>query len=57
MAIFDSDFCDVKSNTSRVDRLETIAISAAKQCGRASFTKQTGVHKLKDIAENINSYE
>lgn len=57
MAIFDSDFCDVKANTTRVDRLETIAISAAKQCGRASITKQTGVFKLKEVAEKINDYD
>lgn len=57
MAIFDSDFCDVKSNTTRVDRLETIAISAAKQCGRASITKQTGVFKMKEIAEKIKDYD
>lgn len=57
MAIFDSDFCDVKANTTRVDRLETIAISAAKQCGRASITKQTGVFKLKEVAEKIADYD
>ena len=57
LAIFDSDFCDVKANTTRVDRLETIAISAAKQCGRASVTKQTGVFKLKEVAEKINDYD
>lgn len=57
LAIFDSDFCDVKANTTRVDRLETIAISAAKQCGRATITKQTGVFKLKEVAEKINDYD
>ena len=57
LAIFDSDFCDVKANTTRVDRLETIAISAAKQCGRATITKQTGVFKLKEVAEKIKNYD
>ena len=57
MAIFDSDFCDVKSNTTRVDRLENIAISAAKQCGRATFPKQTGVYKMKEIADKISDYD
>ena len=57
LAIFDSDFCDVKANTTRVDRLETIAISAAKQCGRATVTKQTGVFKLKEVAEKIKDYD
>lgn len=57
LAIFDSDFCDVKANTTRVDRLETIAISASKQCGRASITKQSGVFKLKEIVEKIKDYD
>ncbi len=57
MAIFDSVFCDVKANTTRAQRLETIAISAAKQCGRASITKQTGVFKLKEVAEKISEYD
>lgn len=57
LAIFDSDFCDVKANTTRVDRLETIAISASKQCGRATITKQTGVFKLKEVAEKIKDYD
>ena len=57
MAIFDSDFCDVKSNTTRVDRLETIAISAAKQCGRATITKQTGIFKIKEVADKIKDYD
>ena len=57
LAIFDSDFCDVKANTSRVDRLETIAISAAKQCGRATITKQTGVFKFKEVLSKINDYD
>ena len=57
LAIFDSDFCDVKANTTRVDRLETIAISASKQCGRATITKQTGVFKLKEVAEKVKDYD
>ena len=57
LAIFDSDFCDVKANTTRVDRLETIAISASKQCGRATVTKQTGVFKLKDVCEKIDEFD
>ena len=56
LAIFDSDFCDVKSNTTRVDRLESIAISASKQCGRASFTHQSGVFNLSEVAGKIKDY-
>ncbi len=57
MAIFDSDFCDVKANTTRAQRLETIAISAAKQCGRASITNQTGVYNLKEVANHIQNFD
>ena len=57
LAVFDSEFCDVKANTTRVDRLETIAISAAKQCGRATITKQTGVYKFNEVIEKIKDYD
>jgi len=57
LAIFDSEFCDVKANTTRVDRLESISISASKQCGRATITKQTGVYKLSEVADKIKEYD
>lgn len=57
LAIFDSEFCDVKANTTRVDRLETIAISAAKQCKRASITNQSGVYKLSEIEKMIPDFD
>lgn len=57
LAIFDSEFCDVKSNTTRVDRLETIAISASKQCGRATITKQSGVYKFNEVVEMIKIFD
>lgn len=57
LAIFDSEFCDVKANTTRVDRLETIAISASKQCGRATITKQSGVLKFNEIVNQIKDFD
>lgn len=57
LVIFDSEFCDVKANTTRVDRLETIAVSASKQCGRATITKQTGVFKIEEVIEKIKDYD
>lgn len=57
LAIFDSEFCDVKANTTRVDRLETIAISASKQCKRATITKQSGVYKLSAVAKLIPDFD
>lgn len=57
LAIFDSEFCDVKANTTRVDRLETIAISASKQCGRATITKQSGVFKFNEVINQIKNFD
>lgn len=57
LAIFDSEFCDVKANTTRVDRLETIAISAAKQCGRATITKQSGVYDFSEVVKLIKNFD
>lgn len=57
LAIFDSEFCDVKANTTRVDRLETIAISASKQCGRATITKQSDVLKFNEIVNQIKDFD
>ena len=39
LVLFESKFCDVKSNTSKSERLENITISAAKQCERATLVK------------------
>ncbi len=57
LAIFDSEFCDVKANSTRVDRLETIAISASKQCKRASVVKQSGVYKIEEVAKMIGEFD
>lgn len=57
LAVFDSEFCDVKANSSRVDRLENISISAAKQCKRASLVKQSGVYDINDITQHISTFD
>ncbi len=57
LALFDSEFCDVKASSARGDRLETIAISAAKQCGRATITKQTGIYKIADVAKMVPEFD
>ena len=57
LCLFESKFCDVKSNTHKQERLESIAISASKQCGRATITKTTGILSIKDIAENIKNFD
>ena len=57
LALFESDFCDVKSNTGKQERLDSISISAAKQCGRASLVKSTGIFNIKQISEMIKNYD
>lgn len=57
LVLFESEFCDIKTNTSKAERLENIAISAAKQCGRASILKIDGPILLKQIASMINSFD
>ena len=39
MCVFESKFCDVKTNTSRLDKLNKVVISASKQCGRSTIMK------------------
>lgn len=57
LALFDSRFCDVKANTHKQERMESIAVSAAKQCGRASITNTTGIHSIKQVSEQIKNYD
>lgn len=55
--VFDSQFCDVKANTGKLDRLELISSSASKQCGRSSVVKVNGVITIKDVCNNIKNYD
>lgn len=57
LCLFDSKFCDVKANTTKHERLESISISAAKQCGRASLVKVNGIYSIKEVVGMINSYD
>ena len=57
LCLFESDFCDVKSNTHKQERMDSISISAAKQCGRATIVQTTGVLKINQIAEKIKDYD
>ena len=57
LCLFDSKFCDVKANTTKHERLETIAISAAKQCGRATITGVVGITNIKEVASKIKNYD
>ena len=57
MRLFESTFCDVKGNTHKQDRLESISISAAKQCGRTSIVNTEGVFTVKQMAEQIKEFD
>ncbi len=57
LCLFESKYTDVKSNTSKSERLETIAISAAKQCGRATITKIEKPISIEEISKRINSFD
>ena len=57
MCLFESDFCDVKSNTHKQDRLDSISISASKQCGRATIVESSGIYSIKDVANMIKDYD
>ena len=57
LCLFESEFCDVKANTHRQDRLDTISVSAAKQCGRASLVQTKGIYKFNEVAEQIADFD
>lgn len=57
LCLFESEFCDVKSNTGKQERLDNISISAAKQCGRASLVQTSGIFNIKQVAEQIKNYD
>lgn len=57
LCLFESKFCDVKSNTHKQERMDSIAVSAAKQCGRASITKTSGIYSIKEVANQIKDFD
>lgn len=57
LSLYESKFCDVKSGAGKGERLENIAISASKQCGRATILNTRGIFSIKEVAEKIASYD
>ncbi len=57
LTLFESKFTDIKKNSHKPDRLEGIAISASKQCGRASILKINEVLDIKNISSLIKNYD
>lgn len=54
---FESEFCQVKKNTTRLDRLEKISIEALKQCGRAKKVEIDAVKTFDQVLEILSQYD
>ena len=57
LALFESEFCDVKGNSTKPERLDSISISAAKQCGRATMLNIEKPVKINSLKEKITNYD
>lgn len=58
LILFQSKFCDIKSNTNKPERLGAIAVSAAKQCGRASLLKtESDIFTVPQVANMVKDYD
>lgn len=54
---FSSTFCQVKPNTTRLDRLEKISIEALKQCGRATKVEIESILSFNQMLESLKTYD
>lgn len=54
---FESEFCQVKKNTTRLDRLEKISIEALKQCGRSKKVEIGNIVSFDKMTELINNFD
>ena len=57
LRLFESKYCDVKPNENKSDRLKSVAISAAKQCGRATITDVSGTISVSQMAEEVKNFD
>ena len=57
LCLFESDFCDVKAHSNKQERMDSISISAAKQCGRATIVESKGVFSIKEVSEQIKNFD
>lgn len=55
--LFESKFSDIKSNSHKPERLDSISISAAKQCGRATFVNIHNTLTISEIANMIKNFD
>ncbi len=55
---FYSNFCDVKPNTTKLEKLNSIVISACKQCGRSKLMKiYPKVLTVNEVASELANFE
>lgn len=54
---FSSEFTVVKNNTTRIDRLEKIALEACKQCGGAKMPEILPIVSIKDLPKLLNKFD
>jgi len=54
---FVSSFCQVKANSTRVDRLDKISIEALKQCGRSKSVIIDKVKSFNEVIDELNQYD
>ena len=58
LKVFSSEFCDVKPNTARLDKLDKVVISASKQCGRSALLNAPeSALKFSDLIKEIKKYD
>lgn len=54
---FYSSFCQVKPNTTRLDRLEKISIEALKQCGRSKKVEIENVITFDQMRQSLSKFD
>jgi 16S rRNA (uracil1498-N3)-methyltransferase len=54
---FYSEFCQVKPNTTRLDRLEKISIEALKQCGRSKALQIGDIASFNEMLSQLENYD
>ena len=54
---FTSTFCDVKENTTKINRLPKITIESCKQCGRSIPVKINEVVKFNKMCEMLTGFD
>lgn len=54
---FFSEYCQVKPNTTRLDRLNKISIEALKQCGRAKKVEIEDIKSFDEILQELKTFD